>query len=753
MKKPFYLFIVLLITGLFLNSVLAQDRETRTIRYYFSSNYNYPGEPINVQINLDYHSLKIKENFQEEIKVKIYKLPADLSSDKYEKYSSENFPVRELKKIVNMEASPYPPNWWIGSITIALPALTSGNYYIICSSPEAKCAGSFRVNKIGLSVKTSKDFFLVFVQDYKTGSHVENAEVKFYLPEDIKTFNTDKDGLVKVYYKDLQGIKKAKLKVIATSGEDSAEVTLDPSFFYSEVNISKGYIYTDRPVYRPSQTVNFKGIFRIQKGYYLNYASRDVNISIHDPQNSEIYKNTLKTDEYGTVSGNFTLSKEASLGYYFIECTDPNGLDETGVFSVQEYRKPEFKIDITPDKPHYAPGEKMTFNMNAKYYFGSPVPDTEYSYEIFESLYSPWEEDTSTFNEDREEIKTSGIIKSGSGKTDKDGKSDFSLDIPKITHEPDQPVYDVNYTAHRAYAVKCTVIVRMTDESRREVIGSSTALIAKGDFCIRITPEKYFYRPGDKVNLKIEAKDYDGKPVPADLLLNTKYEIYNEKNKSSRWKEVNRKNLATDKNGIAYYDIVPDKDGYYEFECNGSDRNKNKIKSTAYICCYSRGNCNWNRLNNVEIIPDKDFYDVGETATFFLLCPYKGVKALVTAEGEEILNQEIIDFSDKTADFKVKMTKKHTPDFYITVNFFYDGRFYYQTKKIVCPPRDKFLKVSIEADKEKYRPREKVKFILKTTDQYNHPVSSHSDSNTGSIVSILPLYIIESNTDSIKSSL
>jgi hypothetical protein len=72
----------------------------------------------------------------------------------------------------------------------------------------------------------------------------------------------------------------------------------------------------------------------------------------------------------------------------------------------------------------------------------------------------------------------------------------------------------------------------------------------------------------------------------------------------------------------------------------------------------------------------------------------------------------------------VDITEKYTPNFYVTVSFFYEGNFYYQTKKIVCPSKGKFLNVSVEADKEKYRPRDTATFILKTTDQNNRPVSS-----------------------------
>jgi hypothetical protein len=197
--------------------------------------------------------------------------------------------------------------------------------------------------------------------------------------------------------------------------------------------------------------------------------------------------------------------------------------------------------------------------------------------------------------------------------------------------------------------------------------------------------------------LKIEAKDYKDKPVAASLTLTGRYEKYNESEKKWEWKDVKTAEIKTGSNGLCYYDVLLDKEGYYEFNCKGLDQNRNEIKSTGYVYCYGGGYYNWYRFSTLEIIPDKNYYSAGDTANFMIVSPFEGVKGLVTVEGEKVFHEEIMDFSNRTGSLSVKITPEFSPTFYVTVSFYYDGNFYYQSKKIVCPSKDKFVTVSIES--------------------------------------------------------
>lgn len=696
MKKIIYI-MVLLLCFFSLPSMADNYRITFSLRHLY-----YPGEKIFLKGYI--YSTDRKGSHEENINLKIYKIPADLTADKYKNYSLQSVPLEEINKSVTIK--PYDNHYSRGEFILNLPELSSGVYYLVASTDRDSISDSIRISAIGLSVKISKNMLLLSIQDRKSSSPLK-GDIKFFAGNERRNYSTDKNGILPV---NLKGFKSGtQCRILAVCNDDTCEINfrlpdIRPNFM--------AYIYTDRPVYRPSQKVSFKGILRNEKNGKLEYvAGEDMKISIKDAKNNEIYKKNIKTDDYGAISGDIILSEETPPGTYTIICTAPDGQKKEGTFLVEEYRKPEFKIIVTPDKAHYVRGDTMTFNIDGKYYFGDSIPEKEYKWHIYRDYYSPsfwnnwWEEEVFSENSinsyERQELKT------GQGRTDKNGKGSFSFPSEEIN-------YDASYT----------VVVTMTDESRREVTGSTKLLITGASFYFIITQDRYVYNPGEKGSLKIEARDYEGHPIETDFILDFNYENYDKEKKKWKWKTIESVKLKTDGGNVSY-DFVPEKEGYYQVICKAKDQNHNMVKKSIELYSYGGTDYyNWNNLNKVDIIPDKHIYEPGDTAYFLIVCPYEGIKAFLTVEGHDILDYRIIALSNKTACYKVKITDKYTPDFYISVNFFLNGKFYTQSKKIICPPDDKFLTVLLERDKEKYRPGDSGKFIIKTFDRKKRPASS-----------------------------
>jgi uncharacterized protein YfaS (alpha-2-macroglobulin family) len=109
-----------------------------------------------------------------------------------------------------------------------------------------------------------------------------------------------------------------------------------------------GYTYTDRPVYRPGHTVHYKSVLRWRERGALSRAGLDsAEVSIVDGNEKVLLRERKPIDEFGTLTGSFTLPAVAALGYYNIRIA--RGEDTaTGSFEVQEYRKPEFDVAVRP---------------------------------------------------------------------------------------------------------------------------------------------------------------------------------------------------------------------------------------------------------------------------------------------------------------------------------------------------------------------------------------------------------------------
>ncbi|MBA3356733.1 MAG: hypothetical protein H0U18_12520 [Pyrinomonadaceae bacterium] len=153
----------------------------------------------------------------------------------------------------------------------------------------------------------------------------------------------------------------------------------------------KSYIYTDRPVYRPSHKVYFKGILRAmdERGNYKSINESTVNVAIEDSNNARLLAKELPLSARGTFNGEMELSEEAALGNYRIVAETDAGTSH-GIFEVAEYKKPEYKVKVSAPKKYINAGEKMQFSISARYFFGSPVANAEVKYYIYRSRYYAW---------------------------------------------------------------------------------------------------------------------------------------------------------------------------------------------------------------------------------------------------------------------------------------------------------------------------------------------------------------------------
>jgi len=160
---------------------------------------------------------------------------------------------------------------------------------------------------------------------------------------------------------------------------------------------TKVYVITDRPVYRPLQTVRFK-IWVARARYDQNdespFAHRSFRIKLHDPQGKEVLDRMLVADAYGGMAGEYDLPKDAPLGVYSLQVVDHGG----GSFRVEEYKKPEFEVSVEGPKEPLRLGEKFEATIRARYYFGSPVSNAQVKYKVLRSEHSdrwyppaPWD--------------------------------------------------------------------------------------------------------------------------------------------------------------------------------------------------------------------------------------------------------------------------------------------------------------------------------------------------------------------------
>ncbi|MEZ4836719.1 MAG: MG2 domain-containing protein [Caldilineaceae bacterium] len=154
-------------------------------------------------------------------------------------------------------------------------------------------------------------------------------------------------------------------------------------------------LYTDRPIYRPGQTVNWKGIVRAiaeDDTYELPPAGLTVGVVIRDDMGNTILQRSYTVNENGTINGELTLAETAGTGYYYlesrIEISKDRSLYAGTSFQVAEYRAPEFEISVESVDPEYIQGDTVRVRVQASYFSGGPLANAPVDWRLLADAYN-----------------------------------------------------------------------------------------------------------------------------------------------------------------------------------------------------------------------------------------------------------------------------------------------------------------------------------------------------------------------------
>jgi len=561
------------------------------------------------------------------------------------------------------------------------------------------------ISRLGMVTKSSSRGTLVMVCNKITGEPV--ADVKLLMLQDRQEkarASTDKQGLAR-----FELVDNSEVATLVLGQKDDDFVLSDP--YYYGIGRTPQYVvhaYTDRPIYRPLQTVYFKSIVRekTEEGYAV-FDNRQVEIKITDRQGNEIYRQRLTTNDNGAVSGNVTLGETPGLGTYRLATSVPGGITHYATFKVEEYKKPEFKVEVTTGKDQYSNGELITATIKADYYFGSPVANAQVDYYIFRGpVWRAWWYGTqyAWYYEDEAAGEGYGyraeLLESHTAYLDENGQ--FHL-----TYQTARAKEDYYYR----------IEARVVDASRRQIIGSRKVEVTRGMYMVSLHTDKYVYAPGQEATINVTTEDFKYRPVSATVRI----EVHSRKWVSGKgWQDestIHQEELVTGADGRAYSRFTPSGTGYYYITAVSTDARGNRIDASDY-CWVSSGTGYYGyQSSGLEVIPDKDSYRTGETAHVLVISPVKNTWALITAEGPTLLDQQLVHIQGTSQLVDLKIEEKHQPNFAFAVAMLANNNFYNGSKNVIVIPEEKFLYLEITTDKETYRPQDDGELIIKVTDQ------------------------------------
>jgi uncharacterized protein YfaS (alpha-2-macroglobulin family) len=630
---------------------------------------------------------------------------------------------------------------------VQLDALPAGMYFLTAKSAEGVNDTQVLVaTKTALTLKRTTDQVLVWATNIADGSPVNKLLLTFYNSkgETVGTGATDAEGLFEGTIKETKG----DLNVIGMRENDIAAVSdtweqgIEPWRFegvqYQWEQIKRTYrvyVYTDRPLYRPGQTVFFKAIVRADDdgAYSQPPEGTPVKIKVGDWQNRVLYEKTLKTTAFGSLADSFVINPEAGLGTYQIIATIGDESYENTI-QVEEYRKPEYAVSVKTDRDAYINGDTITATIRANYFFGGAVSGAQVHWTLYQNdYYFWWSGGDYDFGNVAEQRYWGYGKEISSGDATLNANGEFTLKLPaNISQEERSQVFTLEAT--------------VTDEAKQPQSAVARAIVHRGDFYIGMKPTTYVADKGKEARFDVQTLDTNGK-ARGRIALSYTINLINwdcqrtTDDKGRRiWKcdevktEIQRGDLTTDANGKYRLAFVPPRGGSYRVDAQGRDARGNRVLGQTWLWVSDHSQfLAWRFDNNdrIELVLDKKEYRVGDTAKVLIQSPYEKATALVTLERGKILSRRLVALDSNSATIEIPITDQHFPNVYVGVVLIPQGgmpdgipSFKMGLENIKVVSDAKNLNVSVAAAKEKYAPQDKAVFNLKTTDANGKPVSA-----------------------------
>ncbi|MBP4139346.1 alpha-2-macroglobulin family protein [Flavobacterium geliluteum] len=650
---------------------------------------------------------------------------------------------------------------------VLLPQLKTGSYLVYFESDsDTKDNKAFAYETItasNLAVLASQneagETFQVL--DRKTGRPLENVTIK----SNHFRIKTNKNGVAvspqkKYIYNnnDLEVasktdtilVKKNYLNHISEFSEKDNENT----DFKGKVDF-----YLDRAIYRPGQTVYYKGIaIQKKKNETTVVPFTTFKIIIQDADDNEFKKFDVTTNEFGSFSGEFILPKNGLTGNFTIEADEPTTYendivynkktdehpfwenvdfeDSSTDFSVEEYKRPKFEVSFEPKKDSFQVNQAIKVKGNAKAFAGSNISDAVVKYSV--TRYTNYFRNYYGQQEETETLVT------GETKTDASGK--FTIDfiavpsknskkeqLPIFNYRINTSVTDINGETHEAETIvkvgyhdlvlAATLPNQIVTKDKNEIALTSTNLngeflAAKGEIKIYYkSPFSNKFKPRVWTNPDIETIN---KETFEKLFPYEKNEEINNNNTAT--KLVYSKKINTEKDKKIVLDFIEKyKSGNYKVIFSAKDSFDNLIESsTEFQILQSKDKFNTSTLFTIKQVNENPKKDGFVALKVTSVIP----ELYISATGNynnKVFFETNIHLENNESIVKIQLNKEFEKYLKIGFQSVFENAVFYDDIAILLKEEATKLEFSVETFRNKLQPgiSENWSFILKSTNTLN----------------------------------
>ena len=595
--------------------------------------------------------------------------------------------------------------------------------------------------------------FRLFVNDPVSGRPVPGITLKIYsyylrygnrqskqrqsITPEVITLKTDERGIAEfsknIFKQPKQSYRSVRYIIAETP---AGKLTLlNCSYFHPNIPDSpnespRTFVITDKTIYKPGDKIALTGYWRrpAYDGKMSVFKGKSVTLNFFDPQYKKAFKKTVPFDAKSqSFTFEVTLPEDAMLGEWRVNCRE---LRFSTMFQVEEYKKPEYLLTVTPpDKPVKA-GTKIPVAIEAKYYFGAPLANAEVAYKVYRSETVPIYPFAFLWNwlyGDRYAICTATyqtpevqninygqvLICDTKGKTDARGVLKFEIDSADTLARFGNK--DFRYT----------VEAEVKDSTNRVVSTSGSVIAAVKPFAVHLYTPWGFARTGSRYPVEVKAVTPDGKPVKGRGVLQIFRRILNKDGVPARTGAALKTihfTLGDGKNS----EFILNEEGVYELYAEVTAENGITVSESMpiFLVGEKQGTSLFGEYP-ISVSSDKPTYRPGETAQLLVSCDRPGRTIYFITRSEREAKIECVTLNGCSKLFTIPIEKGDRPNFFVNVMSYQDGKMLTLSKQLFVPPEKQVLNVAVSPQADKVKPGTCLPVEIAVTSLDGKPISGN----------------------------
>ena len=547
----------------------------------------------------------------------------------------------------------------------------------------------------------------VMVTDYLSGKPVDGAIVTYYggqrrSLQELGTVKTDREGLATL---------PANSQVLAFQASRPGDTNAMLTNIYpmgsgrrSEKNPVEVSIFTDRGLYRPGQTIFFKGLAYVKDSNDPHaVAGQPFTVTLYDANGKEIAQKKVTTNEFGSFNGEFSLPKQTLSGVFRLS---------TGQMSVyihvEEYKRPTFQAYFLPIKGDIAFGDSVTIQGKAATFSGVSLPSGDVTWRITRRPFLLWRY-----------FRPSAPTQVAEGSTTLSSDGTFSVSFRPQKEEDTNPYA----SAYQTYEVSATV----TDSKGETQEANYTFSVGESSIVLFTNLPPQIEK--DSVKAVVEARTINGEMVSTSGTFKIVELIANRSDKNSGESYQEGKQVAsgsfTSGKEISPAIFNPLSSGRYRILVEAKDSQGRQSKNQSDFILYGKNDKRPPVFTHTWLLKEKTTCLPGEEAEIVFGTSDKDAYVLYEwFAGNNRIHHELIKLSDANHRFKIPFKPEYGEGIIVSFTFVKEGELYITQVPVQLQLPNRQLTIKPITFRDRLLPGSKESWKFRITDADSTIVSA-----------------------------